>query len=168
MVSIDEIVLSHGAHGTPSHGTCFMEAAAYIAGEKHSDHPSCVCPVIGAFARMLNDSLPDDRRQEMKPYVRMAIGTANDGKQEQRSWMLVDWAIRDRGAALLRALGLQKEADRLQAIPEIRTLEGAIDAARALDSQAWFDMLDRLLMAGVAAELPEGTKVTEAAVACAT
>ena len=37
--------LEKGAHKRGS-GMCAMEAAAYIAGEPHSDHPVCVSPVI--------------------------------------------------------------------------------------------------------------------------
>lgn len=36
---------NHDAGG----GMCAMEAAAWIAGEPHSDDPKCVCPIIAAF-----------------------------------------------------------------------------------------------------------------------
>ena len=42
--------LAHGAHDSPADGLCAMEAAAWLAGEPHSDHPACVSPVIAADA----------------------------------------------------------------------------------------------------------------------
>ena len=40
---------------------CVMEAAAYIAGERWSDHPKCVSPAITKFAIGLNDGWDDDQ-----------------------------------------------------------------------------------------------------------
>lgn len=34
--------LRHGSHESPQDGLCAMEWVAYLAGEKHSDYPSCV------------------------------------------------------------------------------------------------------------------------------
>ncbi len=69
--------LKSGAH-TANDGAamCAMEAAAWVAGEPWSDHPECVCPVIGAFMRSWNDSLPDDRRTALLlPLIPATIGT---------------------------------------------------------------------------------------------
>lgn len=57
--TIDRIKLERGAHSSRKDGMCFMEAVAWIAKEKHSDHPACVCPVFGAFAREWNDWLEE-------------------------------------------------------------------------------------------------------------
>ena len=57
---LDTISFANGSHDDPESGVCAMEAAAYIAGEEHSDHPACVCPVIGGFMRSWNDALPSD------------------------------------------------------------------------------------------------------------
>lgn len=29
----------------------------------------------------------------MKPYLVMSIGTAGDGLQERRTWMIIDWCV---------------------------------------------------------------------------
>lgn len=56
------LTLLKGKHDR-GQGMCAMEAAAYLAGEPHSDHPKCVSPVIATFLRNWNDGLPDDQRQ---------------------------------------------------------------------------------------------------------
>ena len=54
------VLLKSGAHASPSEGLCVMEAAAWLAGEAHTDHPACVSVVIAAFCRSWNDALPTD------------------------------------------------------------------------------------------------------------
>jgi hypothetical protein len=51
--------LKYGSHAEDSQ-FCVMEAVAFVAGEPWSDHPVCACPVISAFMRNWNDSLPTD------------------------------------------------------------------------------------------------------------
>lgn len=68
--------LSVGRHHTPAEGMCVMELASVLAGERFSDHPSCVCPIVGALLRGLNDHLPDDLRQRMLArWAAEAVGT---------------------------------------------------------------------------------------------
>ena len=38
------IRLDKGAHSTPQDGVCVNELTAWIAGERHSDHPECASP----------------------------------------------------------------------------------------------------------------------------
>lgn len=40
------ISLQCGSHKEAQKQFCVMEAVAYVAGEPHSDHPQCACPVI--------------------------------------------------------------------------------------------------------------------------
>ena len=88
------IDLKKGAHGSPDQGMCLMEAVAFLAREQHSDHPKCVSPILGTFGRNLNDVLPDDLRQELKALIPSLPGTANDGMDETRGYMALDWLIR--------------------------------------------------------------------------
>ena len=62
------LMLAYGGHTKPEDGMCAMEAVAWIAGERWSDHPKCASPVIGAFMRRWNDVLDDEGRQLLKPY----------------------------------------------------------------------------------------------------
>ena len=74
-----------------------MEAVSWLAREPWSDRPSCSCPVMGEYLRSWNDNCTDDVRQELKRYIPRLVGT-NDGKTEARTWILVDWALREVGS----------------------------------------------------------------------
>ena len=92
---LETVELERGAH-LQNGKACIMEAAAYIAGEPRSDHPECVSPVIGAFLRSWNDSLSDEGRQILKPYVTKIIGTrGTKAQEEKRAWMVTDWQARE-------------------------------------------------------------------------
>ena len=70
--------LSHGSHRSPEDGLCLVEAAAYLAGAPHSDHPRCVCPVLAAFGRALNDgpwSTNEARTDALGPLVALLAGS---------------------------------------------------------------------------------------------
>ncbi|MDP9145242.1 MAG: hypothetical protein M3N43_11195, partial [Actinomycetota bacterium] len=86
--------LKAGAHSSPDQGLCLMELTALFAREQHSDHPKCVSPVLGTFGRNLNDVLPDGMRQELKSLIPSLPGTADDGMEERRGYMALDWLIR--------------------------------------------------------------------------
>src|SRR4051812_46460937 len=47
LLALSEIHLQHGSHSSVSDGMCAMEAAAWIAGEPHSDHPELPPPMEG-------------------------------------------------------------------------------------------------------------------------
>jgi hypothetical protein len=51
VVSHQTVKLSRGRHVSPASGMCVMELASVLAGERFSDHPQAVCPVIGALMR---------------------------------------------------------------------------------------------------------------------
>ena len=38
-----------GKHRSPRKGACFMEMAAFLAGERWSDHPRCTHPLLAAL-----------------------------------------------------------------------------------------------------------------------
>lgn len=53
-VDLDTIELKAGQHSSIDDGACLLEVVSYVAGEPWSDHPECVCPVLGAFGREWN------------------------------------------------------------------------------------------------------------------
>jgi hypothetical protein len=57
-----------------------MEMASMLAGEPFSDHPPSVCPVIGAFLRVYNDAVDDDRRQDLYGYAAKVVGSRANGE----------------------------------------------------------------------------------------
>ena len=76
MYDFSTVNFSRGAHKTREHGMCFMEAVAFIAGEKHTDAPDCVDPVLGEMARTWNDQLDDEERSRvLGPFLWRFPGT---------------------------------------------------------------------------------------------
>jgi hypothetical protein len=121
---MNEYRLSRGAHDTPDKGRCVMEWAAWVAGEPHSDRPVCVDPVIGEFLRTWNDELDEETRQRLRPYAARAIGTADDGRSLERSFMCFDWLVRVHTPAWLELAGLAEHANALRGLPPIVDREG--------------------------------------------
>lgn len=70
-------LLTWGAHASADEGTCLLEAVAFMAGEPHSDRPMCVCPVLAAFARTLNDSFRSDveRTDKLSQFIPRLVQT---------------------------------------------------------------------------------------------
>jgi hypothetical protein len=97
-----------------------MEWVSYLAGEKWSDRPQCVCPVIAAFCRLWNDAMSDEDRQILVPLGRVVIGTRSTRAVEiKRSWMAYDWLVRVNLPAWLELAGNADAAALLKMLPEI-------------------------------------------------
>lgn len=83
--AVQEVRLSKGAHETPEKGMCFMEMAAWFAGEEHSDKPACVSPSLGLLGIFINDSMSDeDRDQSLKPMIPLVVGTFDEDAEPER------------------------------------------------------------------------------------
>lgn len=146
-IDLTTLTLAVGQHEHREDGVCLLEAAAWFAGEEHSDAPACVSPVLGAYGRSLNDALPDDMRQELVPLVPLMAGTAGDGRDEERSFLALDWLIRTYLPAWLEVAGLRDEAAAVRGLSRIVDMESAgvagpvvrsvRDAARAARGAAW-------------------------------
>jgi hypothetical protein len=78
-----------------------LQAAAVAAGERPSDHPACVCPVIAALVRGYGDLAGDARRQDLLALVPRLVGTSAPDRARARLARLraVDRELtgRDRG-----------------------------------------------------------------------
>ena len=127
-IDLNLITLDTGAHKTREDGVCLLEAVAWLAGEPHTDNPTCVSPVLGAYGRSLNDVLPDDKRQELKPYAPLMLGTAGDGHDETRGYLALDWFIRTYTPAWLDVAGLATEAQALRGLRRIVDMSAAWSA----------------------------------------
>jgi len=138
-----DYTLAYGTHATPEEGRCAMEWVSYLAGEPHSDDPACVSPVLRAYCTSLNDSLDDGTRQLLRPYLARTIGTADDGLDEARSWMALDWLIRTYAPTWLAAAGLPGPANELAVLArvmdasDLREALVALRAARCDARAAW-------------------------------
>jgi hypothetical protein len=122
---LSTITLAKGSHETRDAGMCLLEAVAWWAEETHGDHPACVSPVLGGFGRNLNDLLPQDKRQQLVPLIPLLPGTADDGLDEQRGFLALDWLIRTYTPAWLDLAGLGAEAAALRDFRRIADLAAA-------------------------------------------
>jgi len=96
---LDEIELKASSHPPPPEKCdhpegCDREIASWVLGQEWSDRAPWESPVLAAFRRRLNDGLPTDLRQKLKATMFDGIGTAGDGRDEDRAWMITDWSIR--------------------------------------------------------------------------
>ena len=165
---LDKIILKSGAHNQRAkNALCVMEAVAWVAGEKHSDHPVCASRVIGAFLRSWNDAMSEADRQQLKPLIPRLINTAASEEIElKRSYMALDWYCRVSAPAWLRLAGLVIEAEAIEATAPIVDTESARAAREALDkacvaaSAAWAAAGDA---AGAAARDAAGDAAWDAA-----
>jgi hypothetical protein len=147
-LDLDTLVLRSGTHTSPSDGVSLMEAVSALAGEPWSNSPSCTSPVIAAYARSLNDWLPDDARQRLKAYIPRLVGTAEPELELRRAFACADAAVRVFAPLAFAAAGLVEEAAKLGALAPVdresaesarSDAESAELAARsaAASSSAW-------------------------------
>ncbi|HXI16511.1 MAG TPA: hypothetical protein VNM48_09070 [Chloroflexota bacterium] len=134
------ITFTHGSHTSINDGGCAMEWAAWVAGEKHSDRPACVSPVIAAFGRAWNDALPTDadRDRLLKPLVPLMIGTRTGPEDDEtRAWLATDWLVRVQAPAWMSLTEvLRGHADLLRGLPAI-TSTATAEAAKPMLTAAW-------------------------------
>ena len=71
-------ILSRGKHRNPRKGACFMELAAYLAGERWCDHPRCTHALLAELARLVNDYTSDAHRSQLVEFIPSVIGLTSD------------------------------------------------------------------------------------------
>ena len=93
MESHQTVRLGVGKHDGPGPEVCVMELASMLAGERFSDRPASVCPVLGAILRVYNDNLSDVLRGDLYRYAAEAVGTrGNYSLQRRRAVAALTWA----------------------------------------------------------------------------
>jgi hypothetical protein len=80
-VTHQNVKLSRGRHRSPRDGACVVELASMLAGERFSDHPRAVCPVVAAYLRTVNDLMPVDDLPELYPFAAAIVGTRGSRKE---------------------------------------------------------------------------------------
>jgi hypothetical protein len=96
---------------------CVMEAVAYFAGEKHSHKPQCACPALTGYMMTLNDLLPKDERQLLKPYILKLIGTRDNNNKTLKRAEILSWtSITKLVPHCLNLISLNAEALKLQSL----------------------------------------------------
>src|SRR5215208_4782445 len=151
--------LEPGSHRTPHDGVCIVELASIVGGERLSDRPRCVCPVLAAFLRGWNDRASYADRQRLEPYAAVVVGTGGSRTISRiRRDICLSWAGADldRGALRRVAARLRMRARIAWTVgvwPSIRLWGGAgayaarVCIARGGTDEA-FALLDRLLGVG--------------------
>jgi hypothetical protein len=169
-VTHQTIKLSKGKHASPEDGACVMELASMLAGEPFSDHPAAVCPVIGSFLRAYNDSIDDDRRQDLYAYASRVVGSrAAISVQRDRAERLAEWAFdmqrrqwtsRYLPLARLRMASLRRQPSAhavgtyaVRAIPK-HTVETHTEALALLDELLTIGATPRPVLAPETGEVP--------------
>jgi len=84
---LDRVELVPGVGDRSRGRMCVMSLAACLAGEGHTDSPRSASRLIGYFAIPINDQMPHDVRQRLKPFAPRLIGT-NDGLDGERAELL--------------------------------------------------------------------------------
>jgi hypothetical protein len=70
-----------------------MELASMLAGERFTDRPRCVDPVLAAYLRAFNDRLGHRDRQRLVPYAARVVGTrAGRRRQRERARLCLEFA----------------------------------------------------------------------------
>jgi hypothetical protein len=70
-----------------------MELASMLAGERFSDRPRSVCPIVAALVRAYNDVIRNARRQDLYRYAADCVGTRGDHlAQRERANHALAWA----------------------------------------------------------------------------
>jgi hypothetical protein len=126
----------------PDGGTCINEAAIVAAGFEYrevksaGDCPPCFSRVIAAYAIKLNDSMPDDLRQELLlPFVTRLSGTADSVDVEaKRAVYIVVQTVKSILPITLRMACLEDHAKRCGAVDNLKSAKAAANAAYAANA----------------------------------
>jgi hypothetical protein len=156
-VTHQTIRLSKGKHTSKEHGACVMELASMLADEPFSDHPTSVCPVIASVLRAYNDSIDDERRQDLYAYAARIVGSrASTQLERERAEYLSAWMARPGGRrwtrllpARLRAVSPRPPLDVLGAVA-VRSLSAHDDRTHA----KMLALIDSLLAIGAPEQAP--------------
>jgi hypothetical protein len=158
-MSYQTIRLSRGRHTSAEHGACVMELASMLAGDSFTDHPSSVCPVIGAFVRAYNDRVDDTRRQDLYRYAAELVGSTGPASVRQaRADRLTAWAQERWGSrwtrrflpAAWRLVGVERQpSEDVLGTHAVRAIWRINDASHA----AVLSLVDELLLIGAKADV---------------
>ena len=123
--------LRKGNSSDPRDGACLLDAVSYIEYGELGDHPPCVCPVLAAFGRGVNDAMSHEGRQRLKIFIPRLVGTVDPEAVQPRAEYLAWQAVRVFAPIALDAAGLTIMAS------ELRRFRGSLkEAAEAASAAA--------------------------------
>jgi hypothetical protein len=115
------VTIRRGKHASPDRGACVVELASMLAGERFSDHPPTVCPVIAGFLRGYNDLMPEQDLPELYPIAARVVGSAGPKSvRRERARRLIEWSREPGGRARRRRFYLRFETWDLIALPAVK------------------------------------------------
>ena len=129
--------LARGCHALDADEMCVMEAVAFVTHQTWTDHPSCVCPVLGAFMRAWNDGLPDSERTALLlPLIPRLVNTRGSiALERRRAVMAADWLISpapSHGCALRNSTSRPTSSARFPRSPTLRNTPLLLPALTAV------------------------------------
>jgi hypothetical protein len=83
----ERVTLVEGVGSLRRGELCVMSFVALLAGEHHTDHPATASPLIRNLAIPINDAMPQEVRQCLKPFAARIVGT-NGGCDRARAEVL--------------------------------------------------------------------------------
>src|ERR1041385_3644499 len=128
--NIWQFPLRRGNSPDPREGACLLDAVSWIEYGTLGDHPPCVCPVIAAYGRGINDAMSDAGRQQLRAYIPRLVGTVDPENERARAEYLAWQAIRVFATFALDTAGHCADADKMRHFTG--TLAEAAEAAEAL------------------------------------
>ena len=147
IAKLDALVVTAGSHSKRSEGMCINEVYAFLAGEKHTDTPDCVCPSIRAVTMRFNDRCgngpdADARRKRLLVETYLAVlGTRSTPEVARRRVLMgADWSWRIALPALIRKTSFAAWSDRFEAMPEVvdeASLKFARSVVYEFRQEAW-------------------------------
>lgn len=78
----------------PANGACLFDAGMWLVYGRIGDNPPCSCPIIRRYAIGLNDMMPDDQRQRLKPFILRVVGNRDPGAGLSRLHVIVLETVR--------------------------------------------------------------------------
>lgn len=103
-------------------GFSVLEAVAYWAGQRHTETPATLSPVLAAFARRWEHGLRSAGERAMpKQFIPALPNTVDPAVDEARALLAVDWLARHAVPVWLDHAGVAGWPDRLRAMAPIRS-----------------------------------------------
>ena len=121
--NIWQFELRKGNSPDPREGACLLDVVSWLEYGELGDRPPCVCPVIAAFGRGINDAMSDAGRQRLRVYIPRLVGTVDPESETPRAIYLAWQTIRVFAPLALDFAGRHADADRL------RHFEGTLSEA---------------------------------------
>jgi hypothetical protein len=117
---LKDLHLEHGSHTRCEDGLCAMEAAAFIVGLEHTDHPETACPIINAVTIAFNDNVDDATRQKLIPLLpRIALSRSTPAVEQKRAFHFLDHIIRTTLPTVLDEFKESEWAAKFRALPKL-------------------------------------------------